>query len=308
MIAFFFVFLCGLVSAKNIGEAAETHHDAIENHKATENHEANENHVATENPEGTNFRKERQQQFLDQQGASKKNVNLSAKCWLASQISTPPPDGLVILTFDDGPHKTATPFILKTLAETIQGQKIPATFFNIARTAQTLMSLSQEVVAAGDLVGNHSWSHPSFHKLKRIDDQKKQIDLADLTLRSVISPERKFFRYPFGNSTCYANNYVHGLGYRIVGWHVDSCDWGFDNIIGQVSNLDSHICEVSIKNRYNFVGHIVDSLVNHRGGILLMHEIHLRTISKLPEIIKELHQRGFQFTNLDDPRFASSLR
>jgi peptidoglycan/xylan/chitin deacetylase (PgdA/CDA1 family) len=64
--------------------------------------------------------------------------------------------GNVVLTFDDGPHPTATPRVLDLLAE----HHMPATFFLIGRViSRTTYPLVQRMVAEGHTIGSHSYSH-----------------------------------------------------------------------------------------------------------------------------------------------------
>jgi hypothetical protein len=66
------------------------------------------------------------------------------------------PKGEVALTFDDGPHPTATPSVLKLLAR--HGRK--ATFFLVGRNiSRDTYSMVQQMVAEGHALGSHSYSH-----------------------------------------------------------------------------------------------------------------------------------------------------
>lgn len=82
----------------------------------------------------------------------------------------------------------------------------------------------------------------------------------------------KFFRYPFGKSSCATLDLVHSMGCRIVSWHVHSCDWAF-NATGSLSQREADSCEVSPGNVGDYVGHVVLSVQLHKSGIVLMHEI-----------------------------------
>jgi hypothetical protein len=64
--------------------------------------------------------------------------------------------GDVVLTFDDGPHPTATPRVLEMLAE----HRMPATFFLVGRAiSRDTYPLVQRVVRDGHTLGSHSYSH-----------------------------------------------------------------------------------------------------------------------------------------------------
>ena len=70
---------------------------------------------------------------------------------------------VVALTIDDGPSPTYTPQILRLLAS----YGITATFSMIGRNVAAYPSLAREVTAAGHLVVNHTWSHPTCRCWRR---------------------------------------------------------------------------------------------------------------------------------------------
>jgi peptidoglycan/xylan/chitin deacetylase (PgdA/CDA1 family) len=226
---------------------------------------------------------------------------LREQCRFESDIASPPPAGLVALTFDDGPDEAHTEQILKVLAE----HDIPATFFMIgARMAQHPELVDKVRASKRHLIASHSWSHPNFHDLS--DDVQKAEIIKGLA-QMPASDALKIYRYPFGNATCFGNALLHEQGYRIVGWHVDSCDWAFDRT-GSVALHEAVSCGVAAQNRSNFVGHVIDAVHERHGGILLMHEIHGNTLAHLGELIDALLKDGYTFVRVDDPRLATALR
>jgi peptidoglycan/xylan/chitin deacetylase (PgdA/CDA1 family) len=154
------------------------------------------------------------------------------------------------------------------------------------------------------VVANHSQTHPNFHKLS-VSNQFVEIQESTRILSGFQG--QRYFRYPYGNSTCESNAYLKHLGYKVVGWHVDSCDWAF-NGTGSVSAKQASICEVKPENRSNFVQHVLDSVKRRNGGILLMHEVHPNTIHQMEEILDALIKEGYTFGRLNEPGFAASMR
>lgn len=70
--------------------------------------------------------------------------------------SDPWEKGDVVLTFDDGPHPTATPRVLDLLAK----NDMKATFFVIGRAInRDTYPLLQRMVAEGHTIGSHTYSH-----------------------------------------------------------------------------------------------------------------------------------------------------
>ena len=228
--------------------------------------------------------------------------DLHRSCRFESDIATLPPEGVVALTFDDGPEPGHTEAILAVLAR----HRAPATFFLIAEKAKAHPELVAMARALpGAVIGNHSWSHPNFHDIPA-EAQVKEVDTADALLHPDLGAT-PLFRYPYGNSTCETNERVRTLGYRIVGWHVDSCDWAYDGPNG-LTAAEALSCGVLAPYRHDFVGHVLASVRAHRGGVVLMHETQHISVDNLETLITRLEGEGYRFATPAAPEFASSLR
>lgn len=227
----------------------------------------------------------------------------SGQCKYISSIFQPPPLKVIALTFDDGPSSTLTPRTLDILRK----YGIKATFFMKGSAARANPEVVRRIRNEGHLVASHSYSHPNFHAIST-SDQTSQITSTEAILGDNMPSNFKLFRYPYGNSTCHANSLMkQRMGYRgIVGWHVDSCDWAYSGS-GYVSAKSATICGVAPSNRANFTGHVIQEVERRRGGIVLFHEIHQRTVDSLDGIIGQLINRGYKFSNLNDPGFANSM-
>ena len=59
---------------------------------------------------------------------------------------------VIYLTFDDGPHPEATPYVLQTLAE----YNAKATFFCIGKNVQQYPEIAKRILEEGHSVGNHT--------------------------------------------------------------------------------------------------------------------------------------------------------
>jgi peptidoglycan/xylan/chitin deacetylase (PgdA/CDA1 family) len=226
---------------------------------------------------------------------------LRQTCKYESEISTAPPARHVVLSFDDGPESGQTEYILEILKK----HDINGTFFLIGEKAKSHPALVDNILESGrHTVGNHSWSHPNFHELSLNQQADEVLKYEEAPAHG---PVKLLFRYPYGNSSCETNNLLHSRGYRIVGWHVDSCDWAFDKA-GTVDAKEAISCGVLAQNKKNFVEHVVSTVRAHNGGIVLLHEIHPNTIKKLEEIIVRLKEEGFIFGSIEDLDFIPSLR
>ena len=90
----------------------------------------------------------------------------------------PTKEKLLYLSFDDGPHPEATPFVLEQLA--IFNAK--ASFFCIGKNVQLYPAIYSEIIAANHTIGNHTQNHMNGWKngtaayLSEIQDAKSSID------------------------------------------------------------------------------------------------------------------------------------
>ncbi|WP_317204102.1 polysaccharide deacetylase family protein [Janthinobacterium sp.] len=227
-------------------------------------------------------------------------ATLEKSCRYESDIATAPPLNRVALTFDDGPTPDGTEHILAVLRK----YNISATFFMIGEKAKRYPELVAKVRAAGHgVIANHSWNHPNFHDI--LPAAQADEVLRDDALFTDKGP--KLFRYPYGNSTCETNDLLREHGYKIAGWHIDSCDWAYDKN-GAIDVREAISCGVPAQYRADYVGHVIAAARARKGGIILMHEIHPNTLSRLDTIVDGLLAAGFVFGTITDVDFAPSLR
>lgn len=103
--------------------------------------------------------------------------------------------GVIALTYDDGPGRTATPDLLDLLAH----HEIPATFFLIGRSAEQAPELVDRIDAEGHTVAWHTQSHRNQWKSDPIRG------LLDLVGGDFVSGprlgDRPVFRPPYGKLT-----------------------------------------------------------------------------------------------------------
>lgn len=101
--------------------------------------------------------------------------------------SIPTKEKNIYLTFDDGPHETATPFVLNELKK----YNAKATFFCIGKNVAEYPDIFQQIINEGHWVGNHTFNHLNGWKT---DDEVyvENILKADELIHSSL------FRPPYG--------------------------------------------------------------------------------------------------------------
>lgn len=181
---------------------------------------------------------------------------------------------VIYLTFDDGPHPLATPFVLDWLGK----YNAKASFFCIGNNVTKHPAIYEEVISEGHLVGNHTFQHVNGWKTKA-HDYIEEISNAGHCIHS------DFFRPPYGRITKKQISAIRknkNLPQQIIMWDVLSGDFDL--------TLDGDQC---FKNVANHV---------QNGSIVVMHDSQKawdRLSVALPKILAHFSDLGFEFRRLD---------
>ena len=181
-------------------------------------------------------------------------------------------DREVVLTFDDGPWPNNTPAVLKALAD----QCTKAMFFPIGKHAGYYPDIIKQVVAAGHTVGSHTWSHKDLSRMSE-EDAKAEIEkgIAAVSIALGNQPVNPFFRFPALRHPPEAMKYVGSRNLGVFSTDLDSFDFKArkpDQVIKTVLN----------------------KLDKHGKGIVLMHDFQHATAEAVPELLKQLKDKGFK--------------
>ena len=124
------------------------------------------------------------------------------------------------LTFDDGPNDPYTLRLLEVLAK----QGVKATFFMIGRYVQRRPDIAREVVRAGHVVGNHTFTHPLLI-FKSASEVTMQLTDCKRALEDAIGEHSNLFRPPFGGRRPAVLQIARSMGLAPVMWNVTGYDW-----------------------------------------------------------------------------------
>ncbi len=201
-------------------------------------------------------------------------------------------DHEVILTFDDGPAAETTAKVLDALA----AECVKATFFLVGRNAQALPELTKREVAEGHTVGHHTFSHPAA-TMRRISEAAAKSDIdkgfaADDTAAygsAGSAPRTPFFRYPGFADTASLNGWLASRDIAIFGSDLWASDW----------------LPLSAQKELDLV---LSRLEQTRGGILLLHDTKPQTAAMLPDLLREMKQRGFRIVHIKPGEDPPQLR
>ncbi len=191
----------------------------------------------------------------------------------------------IALTFDDGPDATWTPPILDALEKA----GVPATFFVVGENALEHPALLQRIVADGDEIGNHSYTHPNLATTGE-RTTKLELNATQRLIQAYTGRSTTLFRAPyFGDAEPTTMDEIapallaQDLGYTVVGLHVDPNDWqrpGTDAIVRQV------------------VEQVEDASADSSRNVVLLHDgggDRQQTVEALPQIIAILKAKGYHF-------------
>jgi peptidoglycan/xylan/chitin deacetylase (PgdA/CDA1 family) len=124
------------------------------------------------------------------------------------------------LTYDDGPNDPHTLRLLEVLAK----HNVHATFFLIGRYVQQHPEIVREIVQAGHVVGNHTFTHPLLIFKSEVEIRRQLTQCRD-ALQDAIAKPSNLFRPPFGGRRPAVLRLARELGLEPVMWNVTGYDW-----------------------------------------------------------------------------------
>lgn len=214
------------------------------------------------------------------------------------------PAGTLCLTFDDGPGETPGvgpgPHTLK-LAQYLDSQGVPATFFMVGKHAQQFASLLPKLQRLGHLIANHTYSHPELPSFMASGgDPVQQVLRTDDLIKPYIDCPITFVRPPYGS---WSPDIARALNSSLetalahigpINWDIDGGDWTFWQNGGTPADCAA---------KY------VTDIEARSSGIVLMHDSTAdmdsvkwanQTCAMNQLLIPLLLQRGYTFVRLDD--------
>jgi cellulose synthase/poly-beta-1,6-N-acetylglucosamine synthase-like glycosyltransferase/spore germination protein YaaH/peptidoglycan/xylan/chitin deacetylase (PgdA/CDA1 family) len=210
--------------------------------------------------------------------------------WRIGQLGAVPHK--IALSFDDGPDPRWTPQILNVLAQ----KHAPATFFVIGDEANASLGLLRREYNEGHEIGNHTYTHPHFDEISRLQ-LRTELNVTERLLESSLGIKTLLFRPPYGidhqpetAAEVALLPIPQQMGYLIVGARIDPDDWGEPGG-GPPAPAET------------LVERVVAQATPGKGNIILLHDgggDRSHTVAALPVIIDRLRQQGFEFVLVSD--------
>lgn len=178
---------------------------------------------------------------------------------------------IIYLTFDDGPHATATPFVLDEL----QKFNAKATFFCLGKNVIAEPDIYRRIIEEGHKVANHTYDHLNGWKTA----DKKYIDNIRMAAQHIDS---NLFRPPYGRITKFQSRVVREqLKMEVVMWDVLSGDFDLE--------MEPEKCAEQV------------ILKSEAGSIVVFHDSEKawpRLQVALPQVLKHFSAEGYRFAHL----------
>jgi peptidoglycan-N-acetylglucosamine deacetylase len=124
------------------------------------------------------------------------------------------------LTYDDGPNDPYTQQLLDVLAK----HEVKATFFLMGRYVRQRPDIVRDVVQAGHVIGNHTFTHPNLIYKSGARVREELLQCRQAIVDAVGEPS-SLFRPPFGKRRPVTLRVVREFGLVPVMWNITGYDW-----------------------------------------------------------------------------------
>jgi peptidoglycan/xylan/chitin deacetylase (PgdA/CDA1 family) len=190
------------------------------------------------------------------------------------------------LTYDDGPNDPHTQRLLGVLAK----HGVHATFFLIGRYVQQHPDLAREIIKAGHVVGNHTFTHPLL-TFKTTAEIRTELSDCNTALQEALGQPISLFRPPFGGRRPAALRIARELGLEPVMWNVTGYDWNAP---------PAAVIEQKVSKQIRGG----DVILLHDGGHKQMEADRAQTVLATDRLIAKYKSEGYEFATI--PRMMGS--
>jgi peptidoglycan-N-acetylglucosamine deacetylase len=183
------------------------------------------------------------------------------------------------LTFDDGPWNSPPSIDFVNLLARLH---VPATFFEIGNQIPEFDasgSIERTMLADGDMIGDHTWTHPDMTKLSPAE-QTSQLQLTANAINHATGFSTCIWRPPYGAIDNQLVSLARSLGLLTIYWDVDTVDWSLPGTATIIQRAVSGA---------------------HNGAIILQHfggGPRYETYNAIPSEVATLRREGYQFVTI----------
>jgi|HubBroStandDraft_2_1064218.scaffolds.fasta_scaffold33011_2 peptidoglycan/xylan/chitin deacetylase (PgdA/CDA1 family) len=192
--------------------------------------------------------------------------------------SLPLQDKEVVITFDDGPLPPYSNQILDILA----AECVKVTYFLVGEMARAYPAVVRREYEAGHTLGTHSEHHPLHFGELPLDRMRSEIDVGISDVAAALGDTKylaPFFRIPGLDRSNTLEDELAARHLIVFSSDTVADDW-------------RHVTPEQIKSL------ALSRLMKLGKGILLLHDIHPKTVAALPGILKGLKDNGFRIVQV----------
>jgi len=186
---------------------------------------------------------------------------------------------VVALTYDDGPSPPST----NQLLDILDRYQVKATFFEIGRNIEKHPEIVPMIVARGNELANHSYSHTDM-MFKPREFLRSEIEKTDKLLQELgVKQDSISFQPPFGRRFVVLSYLLSQMHKKLIVWDVDSLDY------------ENTLTPEGIANR------VIDNV--RSGSIVVMHDgggDRSKTLAATQAIVKTLQSKGYAFKTVSE--------
>jgi cellulose synthase/poly-beta-1,6-N-acetylglucosamine synthase-like glycosyltransferase/peptidoglycan/xylan/chitin deacetylase (PgdA/CDA1 family) len=183
-------------------------------------------------------------------------AHAAGRCGYAVEEYGTVPDHTLILTYDDGPSGQWTPQILGIL----EAYHVHATFFNIGSQDLLYEDVFRAVLAHGNAVGNHSYTHPYLVDLSNVAARNELVETSRVQAQ-LGDYQSRIWRTPYqGGDPVSAGN---GMFDTLMGQQLGLTEVGFTNDTSDYALVGKEIPPPPLSRSASSPGMVV---IMHDGG------------------------------------------
>ena len=186
---------------------------------------------------------------------------------------------VVALTYDDGPYPPYT----NQLLDILDRYQVKATFFEIGRNIEKHPEIVKMIVARGDELANHSYSHKDM-MFKPREVLLSEIEKTDKLLQELgVKQDSISFRPPWGRRFVVLSYLVSQMHKKLIMWDVDSQDYEKTHTVEDIANR------------------VIENV--RSGSIVVMHDgggDRSKTVAATEMIVKDLQSKGYKFKTVSE--------
>ncbi|HEV2398509.1 MAG TPA: polysaccharide deacetylase family protein [Candidatus Sulfotelmatobacter sp.] len=186
------------------------------------------------------------------------------------------------LTYDDGPNDPHTLRLLDVLAK----HDARATFFLIGRYVNERPDIVREIVRAGHVIGNHTFTHPLL-TFKSAGDVRRELKECRSALQDAVGEHSNLFRPPFGGRRPAVLRIARELGLEPVMWNVTGYDWNAP----PAAAIEAKVAR-QIRGG--------DVILLHDGGHKQMGADRSQTVIATESMIRRYRSEGYEFVTIPE--------